>query len=134
MAEFKSPKEKVDFILAAHARTLLSVDHNVKAIFTSFLWIHAAPDTIKVEVPVHGSPTKAVALVTPAEALTQGQNTVRDVATQIRQITGNGRASGGGRPKQTTVTLEQAKAAGATTPTANPAVKPEPSAAAPTAR
>lgn len=98
MDKTKTPKEQVELMLAAHAVALTTCgDHNIKAIFTSLLWLYAAPAAVVVEVPVAGSPDKAVAQVAAAAAVNQSQNTMRAAATQVREQCGAARKTGGGR-------------------------------------
>jgi hypothetical protein len=118
MSAHLSANDKVKQIMAMCATTLNEInDDNVRSTFASCLFPYAAPTTL-VEIPAptpNADGSKGVLVVPAIQAVTASKTVATNVAKQIRDAEGVGRAAGAGRP---------ATVAAPVVPVAAPVVQP----------
>lgn len=93
----KPLQERISEVVSLYAADFQAAGHNVKALFTDALTLHACAQT-PVTVSVVGKDgKKADTHVTAVEAAAMPKHAMRDAAKQVRDAHGIGRKSGGGR-------------------------------------
>ena len=101
--DMKKPvSERIAEIVTAYAADFAGLDHNVKANFVSYLTIHAVPDA-PVTITIKSKDESGEIHTNAADIISKplSKHTLKDVAKQVREHAGIGRASGGGRkPRQ----------------------------------
>ena len=101
--DMKKPvSERIAEIVTAYAADFAGLDHSVKANFVSYLTIYAVPDA-PVTIAIKSKDESGEIHTNAADIISKplSKHTLKDVAKQVREHAGIGRASGGGRkPRQ----------------------------------
>ena len=101
--DMKKPvSERIAEIVTAYAADFAGLDHNVKANFVSYLTIHAVPDA-PVTITIKSKDESGEIHTNAADIISKplSKHTLKDVAKQVREHAGIGRATGGGRKPKT---------------------------------
>lgn len=93
----KPLQERLSEVVSLYAADFTAAGHNVKAVFSDALMLHACAQTPVSVTAIGTDGKKAEQHVTAADAVNMSKHAMRDAAKQVREAHGIGRKAGAGR-------------------------------------